>query len=354
MLPKNFKLISSLVCGSHLYGTAMPDSDIDIRGVFIPSKEYFYGILHDVDQFEDKTNDIVYYSLQKFMKLSADNNPNIIEMLFVPITKDTKRYTSYTQDWLDIISQKNLFLSTKCKHTFMGYANSQLNRIKRHRGWLLNPPKTKPERENFGLPKHKSLLTKDEIGAFNKLLSLYLEQVGKHHKLKEQLEEMNDTVSYISLSQNLVKMDYDVVSNIMPISENIQEVLEREKAYMNAARQWESYQKWKGKRNLDRMMLEHKFGYDTKHASHLYRLITEGKELLMKGTITFPRPDANIILDIREGKWSYDRLLEMVDGYEEKFEHLYENSVLPKKPKWKAIEKLCIGIIEKHLNGKEK
>ena len=41
-LPNNFKLISKFITGSRLYGTNTPISDVDIRGVFVPIKEYFY------------------------------------------------------------------------------------------------------------------------------------------------------------------------------------------------------------------------------------------------------------------------------------------------------------------------
>ena len=346
-LPTNFKLIFSFIAGSNLYGTATKDSDVDLRGVFIPSEEYFYGFLHKVDQYEDKKDDITYFDIRKFLILAINNNPNIVEFLFVPTNKWIKK----SKEWEIIIDNKEHFLSTKCKHTFLGYAHSQLNRIKRHRGWLLNPPKEKPTREKYGLLKHKSFLPKDQIGAFNVLLSMYLKQIGKSHKLKEELEEMEETVTYISLTQNLTDIDYKAVQKIIPISDNMVEALDREKKYINAMQQWNAYQRWKKNRNPERAILEKKYGFDTKHGSHLFRLITEGEELLTTGHITFPRPDAELLLGIRNGVWTYEQLIEKVQDFEKKFEYLYENSILPKKPNRKKIDALCVDIVKEYLHS---
>ena len=345
-LPINFKLIVSFICGSQLYGTATKDSDEDLRGVFIPSKEYFYGFLHRVEQYEDKINDITYYDIRKFMSLAINNNPNIVEFLFVP----TNKWINSSNEWESIIENKEYFLSRKCKHTFLGYAHSQLNRIKRHRGWLLNPPKEKPIREKYGLLEHKSFFSKDQIGAFNMLLSMYLKQIGKIHKLRIELEEMEETVTYLTLCQNLTEVDYKSVQKILPISDNMVEALDREKKYINAMQQWQAYQRWKKNRNPDRAVLESKYGFDTKHGSHLFRLITEGEELLTTGHITFPRPDAELLLDIRNGKWTYDQLIEKVQDFENKFEYLYIYSILPKKPNRKKIDALCVDIVKEYLH----
>ena len=46
MIPDSFKLIFETIIGSNLYGTNTEESDVDIRGVFIPSEEYFYSFLN--------------------------------------------------------------------------------------------------------------------------------------------------------------------------------------------------------------------------------------------------------------------------------------------------------------------
>lgn len=346
-LPKNFLLISEFVTGSQMYGTSTPSSDLDIRGVFIPSKEYFYGFLHRTEQYEDKENDIIFYEIRKFMNLALKCNPTIIEFFFLPEKCMRKSHLI----WEILMDNRDLFLSTKCKHTFSGYAFSQLKRIKNHRQWLLNPPKKKPERTDFGLPEDRSLLSGDQIGAFNEIISIYLKQIGQYHKLREDLEEMEEFHNYKAIIKNTVGIDFKAVQEIVPLSDNIMEALEKEKRYTNAVRHWKQYQNWKETRNPERAKLEEKYGYDTKHAMHLYRLVDECKELLATGKIILPRPDREHLLAIRNGLYKYEQLMERFDDINAELDELYYNSVLPKKAKVGKADKLCVEIIETHFKS---
>ncbi len=350
ILPHDFKVIFECTAGSHLYGTNTDLSDTDIRGVFIPTKEYFFGMNKSVEQYEDKKNDIVYYDIRKFLSLASDCNPNIIELLFVP----PKNISCMTNIWVMIEENKHLFLSTRARWTFSGYAMSQLHRIRKHRNWLLNPPESEPNRTDFDLPEHQKLVRDEQIGAFNKLLSMYLEQIQMFHPLRDQIEAMQekrDNRDYISMIQSLEdKMDAETIKSIMPINENLMVALEKEKAYEKAFRHWKQYQNWKKNRNPARAELEDKYGYDTKHGAHLYRLLTQGEELLTKHTISLPRPDAELLLEIRNGKYSYDELLELIGNVDEHFDTLYKTSTLPRKSDIVKIDELCVNIVDKLIS----
>jgi len=303
ILPENSKLIFKCVAGSRLYGTNTPESDIDERGVFIPSEEYILGFAKRIEQAENKEEDSVYIELRKFLHLATQNNPNIIEYLYVP----KNMWLHATKEWEKIIENKHLFVSTKAKFTFSGYAHSQFKRIKNHRGYLLNPPKKKPVPEDFGLTG-RSLMSDDDMGA------------------------------------------YETVKEVVEVVEDLMSLVTKSKAYKNAKREWDSYENWKKNRNPERAILEEKYGFDVKHAQNLYRLITEGEELLTTGNITFPRPDAEFLLEIRNGKYSYDQMLAILENYDQKFEELYQSSKLQKSADVKKIDELCIKIIKEFLN----
>lgn len=66
--------------GSYAYGTNIESSDIDIRGVMLPTIDELIG-LKKFYQKEDSQSDTVFYEFNKFVKLCMENNPNILEML---------------------------------------------------------------------------------------------------------------------------------------------------------------------------------------------------------------------------------------------------------------------------------
>lgn len=132
--------------GSHAYGTNIPSSDIDERGVFIAPPSYILSCVQSVEQLEDSKNDVVIFELRKFMKLAAQCNPNIIELLFT----DEDNILEIHDAWRTVREHRHLFLSKKVKHTFSGYAISQLKRIKGHKKWITNPqPEQSPHISDY-------------------------------------------------------------------------------------------------------------------------------------------------------------------------------------------------------------
>jgi len=82
-LKNNNLIIFEGIAGSHAYGTALPTSDTDIRGVYIaPIESILSG--NYPDQVADEKNDIVYYEIGRFLNLIQSNNPNILEILNLP------------------------------------------------------------------------------------------------------------------------------------------------------------------------------------------------------------------------------------------------------------------------------
>jgi len=55
--------------------------------------------------------------------------------------------------------------------------------------------------------------------------------------------------------------------------------------------------------------LEQKYGYDVKAAMHAIRLLNECIEVLNSGKITLPRPERDLLIRVRTGKYSLDKSL---------------------------------------------
>src|SRR6202789_2093383 len=83
-----------------------------------------------------------------------------------------------------------------------------------------------------------------------------------------------------------------------------------------------------------------KFGYDTKAAMHCLRLYFECIDLMENGTITLPRPERELLIEVRSGEWSLERFLDEVKSLHERTLAAVERSVLPEKVNKIAISKL--------------
>ena len=91
-----------------------------------------------------------------------------------------------------------------------------------------------------------------------------------------------------------------------------------------------------------------KYGYDTKNASHLIRILRMGTEFLSTGHLNVLRPDAPELLDIKKGKWTLEQVKEASE-YEFKLaREALIHSPLPEKPDHIKIESLCMEIIRLH------
>lgn len=120
------KAIYVVRSGSHAYGTNLPASDEDTRGVCIPPSGYLIG-LQNFEQHEDKSIDRVIYGLHKFVRLALQCNPNIIELLNVR-SDDILHITEAGQRLRD---KRHIFLSKRAFKTFGGYAIAQLKMLQK-------------------------------------------------------------------------------------------------------------------------------------------------------------------------------------------------------------------------------
>lgn len=300
--------------GSHAYDLNTSESDEDFKGICIPPKKYFLGFLNNFEQAESKAPDIVVYNIKKFFKLAVDCNPNIIEILWT----DPDEILFVNTLGAILQSKRDLFLSKKAKYTFSGYAIAQLKRIKTHKKWLLNPVERKPLRSDYALPE-TSVLSQDIMGAIASLES------------KGQLKDS------IYLDTGAFSVD-DISSLVMT-------TYQKERAYFNALREYQQYQNWKTTRNQKRAELERQFGYDTKHAMHLVRLMRMCKEILTLGEVIVRRPDRDELLAIRNGAWSYEKLVSWAEQADLENEKLMQQSKLPDKPNRELLDRLCVDLV---------
>lgn len=117
-----------LVCsGSHAYGTSTPESDHDIRGVFMPPRKHFVGLQRsECKSLTTREPDLVLHPIDKFFHLAVKNNPNILDWLFVP--EDMVLFE--TCSWAAMVrNQATMFLSQRLAARFGGYARGHFHKM---------------------------------------------------------------------------------------------------------------------------------------------------------------------------------------------------------------------------------
>lgn len=338
--------------GSHAYGTNTETSDEDFKGVAIPPMEYFLGAIKRFEQAELKAPDpdAVIYDIRKFFMLAADCNPNIIEVLHT----DPSDHFVVDSIGEEILEHKDDFLSKKIKHTFLGYSVSQLKRIKTHKKWIMNPPQTPPTRAELSLPE-QTLIPQDQLTAASAEIQKEIDRF--QFDFMETLDESTKIAVRSAMAEMLAELKITADQHWMSaarkigLSDNFIEIMQKERQYTSAKREWDQYQNWKKTRNKSRSALEEKYGYDTKHAYHLVRLIRMCREVLTTGKVIVKRPDREELLSIRNGAWTYDQLISFAENEEKELNTLYNTStVLPKIPNKEKLDQLCIKLVEKSLS----
>ena len=299
-------LLFKTLVGSRAIGTHTEDSDEDFSSVTMPPIDGMLGLGYkETIVSTSETEDNTIHTFQKFISLAMKANPSILDILFSP----RRHWVEHKPLWLRVYDTRHLFLSKAVADTYVGYARSQLKRIRTHREWLLTPPQNKPERERFGLPGHST--------------------IPKEHR--ELL---------IAVPQKYLAPD-------------VQDLARAEKGFEMAMRDWSQYENWKKTRNPDRAELEAKYGYDTKHAMHLFRLLKQGREILEVGELRVDRTeiDAEKLKEVRKGALTYDDLMAEVDKMRDDIEKAREASVLPDKPDRDAVNALCVDVMKEYLTN---
>jgi predicted nucleotidyltransferase len=369
--------------GSHAYGMAREGSDVDIRGAAVPPLEIRESFYRKFDQFacvsqegpwgpcsvealdrvgehetagpalrRDGETDLCVYSLSKLVALASNANPNVLELLFL----DDRDVVFARRPWEVLVEHREIFLSKKCWQSYVGYAMSQLKRIKGHREWLLNPPSAPPTRSEHGLPE-ESVLPADVRNQINEAVK----KITSRWSLRDGFEDLLVGPTLDSLvgrmrefhatllqceDEMLDEKVYELAGASLGLTKDVLYAIKQERRYRSALKHWTQYSTWRNERNEARAALEAKYGYDTKHASHLIRLLRTGLEILDHKGLTVRRPDAEELLAIRDGAWSYDALIEQAASLKEAIDAAYETCNLPVSPDLQRIDALLIKALQ--------
>lgn len=336
------------LAGSQAYGLANEFSDVDVKGICVPPPKVEYNLFHRFEQEENhplieaSLNHLknpknpkfesTVYSLRKFFLLAAEVNPNIIELLHT----DPSHHFVCGPVMQKLLDNRGLFMSNKARYTFSCYAVAQAKKIERHRKWIVLGEVVKPTREQFGLPPVQPKGVEEVFGYMKGKveqwnLNQYPLDEMQRSELKDTIWELLTNVSgreisvanwpdeYHSGVLNKIKKDFNLKDELISL-------INAERAFAKQMQVYDSWVAWKRERNPARRALEEKSGYDTKHASHLVRLMRMGYEILTEGKVIVNRTgyDADELLAIKNGAWSFEQVMEFKDQMENKLKAEYE------------------------------
>jgi len=347
-------IIFEAIMGSHAYGTSLPTSDTDLRGVFVQPLEDI--LKHGyVEQVADDLNDIVYYELSRFLALVRTNNPTVLELLFAP--EDCVQHDS--TEWGSISYHASKFLTKTCRYSFAGYA---IDQIKKAKGY------------NKKMNWEESQMTRKNVLDF-----CYVLQEGGSITLNEYFNRYYQSGTLDTIDQRdfgLAKVDHahdvyamyqlhrrhegsGIVSD--PVTANdvqltsipkglmvIGYLIFNKDAYSTHCKRYKEYQTWLKERNPDRVKMNKSHGknYDSKNMMHTFRLLNVALEIPKIKFINVRRPDEEIkiLMEIRRGEYEYDKLVKEAEAMIEELDKVYDECDLPKDIDQELLDDLLLKI----------
>lgn len=307
-------IILLTIGGSHAYGTDTPSSDLDIRGITLNSAKEILTMEYNDKPVEDRATDTVIYFLKQIVTLLLSCNPNTIEILG---TKPEQLFICTEEGYL-LKNNVELFLSKRAVASFGGYAIAQLRRLQNALARDSYPQKEKEkhilssiQKQLLTLPDRFKQITGDELRLYLATSNkndfdeeIFMDIALKHYPLRD--------FKNIYSEMNNVLRDYDKLNHRNS---------KKDELHLN------------------------------KHAMHLIRLLIMGTEILEgKGVHTYREKELPMLMDIRNGKFSYDDIFELVDKYDYEFKYASENTELPDTPNYAKVQELVMEINKGVIN----
>jgi len=328
-----------VVSGSRAYGTDTPQSDTDLKGVFVQPLDGLLGMTR-VEQINNDTNDIAFFELGRFAELLAKNNPNLLEMLFTP-----PDCILYRHPLLDRFTPE-MILSKLCCEAFAGYAVTQIRKARGLNKKIVNPqPDERKEVFDFcyvieargGIPLRHWLeqrgLRQYDCGltAVPHARDTYALYHGAPGDYSGIAHPDSTDVRLSSVPREAVPLAWMVYNK---------------DGFKKHCKDWREYHDWVGSRNEARFegTLAHGRGYDAKNLMHTFRLLDSAEEIAVHFRLTVRTPKREWLLRVKAGEFSYDELLALAEARIDRIHELYDACVLQEVPDRTAIERTVVSI----------
>ncbi|MFC6223969.1 DNA polymerase beta superfamily protein [Hymenobacter artigasi] len=340
-LRRQHLILFEAISGSRAYGTNLPHSDTDLKGVFILPEDQFFGLEY-IPQIANETNDEVFYELRRFVELLLKNNPTVLELLGTPDNCVIYKHPLFAQ------FKAADFLSKLCRQSFAEYAVAQ---IRKARG--LNKKINHPEP-----PARKSVLDfcYVTVGAGAQPVAAWLARQG-YTAAQCGLANVPHLTDLYALFVDAAPEAACGYRGLVRDTETSQDVLlsavpkrEEPVAYLSFnrngysvyCRAFREYWEWVEKRNAERYQntVQHGKNYDAKNMLHVFRLLQMAEEIAETRQLNVYRPNREFLLQIRRGEFEYEALVAEAEQLVTRVEAAFADSALPAAPDRAAAELL--------------
>ena len=300
--------------GSRLFGTHTEASDYDYKGVFSDTLHTFVCDHKPVIQTKGETTDgvkieIEHNHVQKFASLLQAQQTFAVELLFAPESLRVKT----SPEWLELLAHREKLVSSHVL-PFLGFAVSQSQRYglkgERLETLLLFDSMVQEYRAKMEEKSCHALSFIVSNEFFEELLEKLTGRPGFSYW--EDIKPIRDgremVVRYLTVGGKSYGETVPLKLWLDPLNRSVA-----------------SY----GKRAYDAKDAK---GMDTKAISHAVRVANQAIELLQTGNITFPRPEAEHLKDIRFGRVSHSDASDELLAKIAQAEALVPLSTLPPQP----------------------
>lgn len=336
----NHTIIFKALVGSQAYGTALPTSDEDYKGVYVqPDKDIL--CFNYKEQYE-VSKDECYFEIRRFIELLRTANPTVLELLYSPKDCVLIKHPAF-----EIVeSYRDKFLTKTCRNSFGGYAIAQIKKAK-GTDKKLNWEEQRVERKevlNFcyiyengkTIPVQTWL---DENALYQQKCGL----VGLDH-FRDCYAVYYDYFETLGYRGIVGENSNDVRLASVPKGYQAIAIMHFNKdGYSRHCKDYYQYQTWLAERNEARFVdvKGHGQKIDGKNMLHCRRLLDVAHEIAKFGTINVRRPNAGELIKIRKGEIDLQSLIDHAESEVKGLDEAFANSTLPEK----VDDELCNQIV---------
>jgi predicted nucleotidyltransferase len=280
------KKICEMTHGSRLYGLNTADSDIDYKGIFLPTMEDMvtgnasHEIRHSTGAAHEKNTkddvDTVYFSLQKFLKMACDGDTIAIDMIHC----NDENLMATSPVWQAIVKNRSMFYTRNMK-AFLGYCRKQAAK--------------------YGVKGTRLAAMEELLNCLRLTEEQYSEQrMGDRAELEVSLQNLAVKYKgYITVMDGFYKGDRFVEKKVVEVCGSKYDFSTKVQYVINSIQhKYDAY----GHRAIAAKNNE---GIDWKAVSHALRAAYQLKEIYETGDLKYPLYYKDYLLAVKQGKLDF-------------------------------------------------